>query len=207
MHTYNGLTTPADWRCRECGQSRAAHALQAGQTIEGVVIAPDRLSCPVGASAFERERHDFVAMLRIRNEARAGGYPEPSWEADGFTTAIFRPNPDVRAAAAPSGTKSTAGTAPDAAHDVAHDAAHDTAHDLTSVERGMLAACAHAPRSTPELLQKLGHQSRTRSFKNALTRLLTRGLLEMTIPQKPRSKNQRYRITEEGLLLIAPRKR
>lgn len=70
MNTYNGLTTPADWRCRECGQSRAAHALQAGQTVEGVVIAPDRLSCPVGASAFERERHDFVAMLRIRNEAR-----------------------------------------------------------------------------------------------------------------------------------------
>lgn len=41
-----------------------------------------------------------TGVKRIRDEAREGGYPEPVWEANGFTTAIFRPNPDVRAAAA-----------------------------------------------------------------------------------------------------------
>ena len=40
-----------------------------------------------------------TGVKRIRDEARGGGYPEPVWEANGFTTTIFRPNPDVRAAA------------------------------------------------------------------------------------------------------------
>ena len=47
-------------------------------------------------------RIDFIekagtGIKRIRDEARDGGYPEPAWEANGFTTAIFRPNPEARA--------------------------------------------------------------------------------------------------------------
>ncbi len=41
-----------------------------------------------------------TGIKRIRDESRRGGYPDPAWEANGFVTAIFRPNPDVRAAAA-----------------------------------------------------------------------------------------------------------
>jgi ATP-dependent DNA helicase RecG len=45
-------------------------------------------------------RIDFIekagtGVKRIRDEAREGGYPEPEWEADGFVTTIFRPNPEV----------------------------------------------------------------------------------------------------------------
>lgn len=40
-----------------------------------------------------------TGIRRIREEARLGGYPEPVFEANGFTTAIFRPSPEVRTAA------------------------------------------------------------------------------------------------------------
>jgi predicted HTH transcriptional regulator len=30
-----------------------------------------------------------TGIKRIRDEARDGGYPEPVWEANGFTTAVF----------------------------------------------------------------------------------------------------------------------
>lgn len=40
-----------------------------------------------------------TGIRRIREEARIGGYPEPVFEANGFTTAIFRPSHEVRAGA------------------------------------------------------------------------------------------------------------
>ena len=48
-----------------------------------------------------------TGIRRIRDEARAQGCPEPEFEAKGFFTAIFRPNPEVRAQAeAQEGAKS-----------------------------------------------------------------------------------------------------
>ena len=58
-----------------------------------------------------------TGVKRIRDEARAGGYPEPVWEANGFTTVIFRPKPEVRAAVEasrrPASTVQVAGQVPD----------------------------------------------------------------------------------------------
>ncbi|WP_156915759.1 AlbA family DNA-binding domain-containing protein [Desulfatirhabdium butyrativorans] len=81
----------------------------------------------------------------------------------------------------------------------AHDEAHDEAHEpMTEVEQVIMTACAHSPQSTPDLLRMLGYKSRTGNFKRALSRLLAMGLLEMTNPQKPRARNQRYRSTHSG---------
>jgi ATP-dependent DNA helicase RecG len=38
-----------------------------------------------------------TGIKRIRDEVREQGCPEPEFEANGFFTAIFRPNPEVRA--------------------------------------------------------------------------------------------------------------
>ncbi|MDL1978616.1 MAG: hypothetical protein LWX52_11070 [Deltaproteobacteria bacterium] len=38
-----------------------------------------------------------TGIRRIRDEVREQGCPEPEFETNGFFTAIFRPNPDVRA--------------------------------------------------------------------------------------------------------------
>ena len=50
-----------------------------------------------------------------------------------------------------------------------------------------------------ELMAVAGRSDRTKFRHQVLNLLLERGLLEMTIPNKPRSSKQRYRLTRAGL--------
>ena len=87
----------------------------------------------------------------------------------------------------------------------AHDEAHDEAHDhLTETELQIL-KFSIAPKSTQELLKLLGYRSRTGNYKAALYNLLSKNYIEMTIPERPRSKNQKYRLTQTGKHLIEKR--
>jgi len=63
--------------------------------------------------------------------------------------------------------------------------------------------CSESPKSTPELLQSLGYKNRTGNFKRAVSHLSEMGLLEMTIPTKPRSKKQKYRLTNKGRQVLS----
>jgi ATP-dependent DNA helicase RecG len=84
------------------------------------------------------------------------------------------------------------------AHAEAHEA-HVGAHDqLTNIEIQVLKECKDAAMGTAALLQALGYSSRTGNFKRSLTHLLKVGLLEMTIPDRPKSPLQKYRITLMG---------
>lgn len=77
--------------------------------------------------------------------------------------------------------------------------AHDEAHDLLETERSILKACQGTPQSAQELLDILGYKTRTGNFKKAMNRLLDElELLEKTLPQATRSKNQKYRLTAKG---------
>ena len=85
----------------------------------------------------------------------------------------------------------------------AHDKAHDKAHELISeIESRIMDICSQSPKSTPELLQSLGYENRTGNFKRAVRHLSEMGFLEMTIPTKPRSKKQKYQLTEKGRTLL-----
>lgn len=84
----------------------------------------------------------------------------------------------------------------------AHDEAHDKAHvELNDTETKILQACQKA-KSTPELLEILGYKSRTGNYKAALANLLDHGLIEMTLPESPRSKSQKYVLSENGVRLL-----
>lgn len=86
------------------------------------------------------------------------------------------------------------------AHDEAHEA-HDEAHDLADTDKRILEACA--AKSTPELLEILGYRTRTGNFKRAMNRLCEElKLLEPTLPDAARSKNQKYRLTPKGAALL-----
>jgi hypothetical protein len=61
-----------------------------------------------------------------------------------------------------------------------------------------LLKAAHHPCSRGELQQVVGLKDREHFRKTYLEPLLTAGWLEMTIPEKPRSRHQRYRTTESG---------
>jgi ATP-dependent DNA helicase RecG len=86
-------------------------------------------------------------------------------------------------------------------HDEAHDKAHDEAHDgeLNDTEAQILLNLATLPKTRPELASKLGVKSgRSGHLKKAIERLRSLELIELTIPDKPQSKNQKMRITTKG---------
>jgi len=58
------------------------------------------------------------------------------------------------------------------------------------------------PLSAAELSAALDLQSKTGAFKRNLQELIDRGLIEYTIPGKPTSRLQKYRLTEKGCELL-----
>ena len=69
---------------------------------------------------------------------------------------------------------------------------------LGAREVAMLRACVRESATSKELQAAAGYAGRTRSFELRLNGLLRDGLLEMTVPDKPRSPIQQYRLTDEG---------
>ncbi len=58
--------------------------------------------------------------------------------------------------------------------------------------------------SLAALLEKCGRTHRTKFQVAVVKPLLAAGLLEMTLPDKPRSFRQRYRTTRAGTSLLKP---
>jgi len=84
------------------------------------------------------------------------------------------------------------------AQDEAQEAHVEAQVDLSAIELQMISACDEGPAGSNELLNAVGYKTRTGNFKNSLSRLLELGMIEMTIPDKPRSSKQRYRLTPKG---------
>jgi ATP-dependent DNA helicase RecG len=61
---------------------------------------------------------------------------------------------------------------------------------------------ANNPISIEMLMKVAGQTNRTRFRKSILRPLLEAGLIEMTIPDKPRSSKQKYRLTKTGRELL-----
>ena len=53
-----------------------------------------------------------------------------------------------------------------------------------------------------ELMAVVGRSDRTKFRHQVLNPLIDAGLIEMTIPDKPHSSKQRYRITPAGLAVL-----
>lgn len=61
-------------------------------------------------------------------------------------------------------------------------------HDLVK----MILDFCKEERSLPEIMEKFGFDSRTSFRRKYLNSMLKNGRLKMTLPDKPRSKNQKY---------------
>ena len=83
-------------------------------------------------------------------------------------------------------------------HDTGHDAGHDTGHDKSvAAKRVQLLQYCNVERSRDEMQAFLGVSSRAHFKKTYLRPLLESGQLQMTLPDKPQSRNQKY-VTVQG---------
>lgn len=76
-----------------------------------------------------------------------------------------------------------------------------------SRDQAQVLEMAATPRSLQELMEPSGRTNRTKFRDQVLSPLLEAGLIEMTIPDKPRSPQQRYRTTPAGERLLGEGKR
>ncbi len=58
------------------------------------------------------------------------------------------------------------------------------------------------PLSKKDLLEKLGYKNLSGNIKKSFRKLLKTGMIEYTVPENQRSKQQRYQLTEKGLRSI-----
>ena len=70
----------------------------------------------------------------------------------------------------------------------------------------ILYALASAPRSANELIAHLKLRSKTGAFKRIMKELLDNGLIAYTLPDKPSSRLQKYRLTRKGQARLTPAK-
>ncbi len=158
----------------------------------------------IGAFFREIDRADELGSgMRnmMRYGRRYGGADPQLIEGDNFRMIIAVPEFRDAGEKATAQVRTKSGPSRDQVE--AHDKAHDEAHEpMTVIERKILIACESKPRSTPDLLNVLGYKTRTGNFKRSLSKLLDSGNVEMTLPEKQRSKNQQYRLTDKGRELL-----
>jgi predicted HTH transcriptional regulator len=84
----------------------------------------------------------------------------------------------------------------DSTQDNTQDSTHDITHIKPEIKR--LLTNLHGNMSRNDLLNAFNFKSTKNLRKRYLVPALEQGFIEMTIPEKPNSRNQRYRLTEKG---------
>ena len=81
-------------------------------------------------------------------------------------------------------------------HQVEHQDKHQVI--LTGIQQAVLQSIKGKPLSRKEIFSAIGITGDSRSFKRNIEPLITLGLIEMTVPEKPNSKLQKYKLTKKG---------
>lgn len=93
------------------------------------------------------------------------------------------------------GARSSSGEAP---VEASVEAPVEAPVELSQTEAKILSALADQPLSTKELLKTLGYTQKTGNYKQSIERLLKQELVAYTLPEKPNSRLQKYRLTPKG---------
>lgn len=151
---------------------------------------------------------------RMRADCVAQGAPEPllRYEPGGMwvefaNRTVERGNATQKTAEKPRektrvGPREKTPTAGNIEAQEAQVGAQEAQVELGAVEVAILRACARQPASGKELLAAAGYSSRTGHFKRGLEKLLGHELIVMTIPERPTSSLQKYRLTEKGQTVL-----
>ena len=134
-----------------------------------------------------------TGTLNILDWCKENGNPPPTWkEQAGSVYVIFLPAP------LPADEKASEVLGPKSVPSLSQVCPKSVPSDI------FISLLETAKTPTPiEALMKVAEQTnRTRFRKTILRPLLDAGLIEMTIPDKPRSSKQRYRLTAKGRKVI-----
>jgi ATP-dependent DNA helicase RecG len=122
--------------------------------------------------------------LMILNECRNRGLPEPTWESSELgVTLTFHAGKVVGTQLETTDVSSLSQVCPKSVP--------------SEVVEQMLRAAASVI-DLKSLMQTAGQRNRTRFRNTILKPLLDAGVIELTVPDKPRSSKQRYRLTPKG---------
>lgn len=83
------------------------------------------------------------------------------------------------------------------------DNADDNANDNANDNAVKILSFCKEPKSRREILSYLGLAYHTDSYKKYIEPLIEQGYLELTIPNKPKSPNQKFKLTSKGLQFIS----
>ena len=143
-----------------------------------------------------------TGVQRVFEQVAEAGLPEPIIEEvqDRVRVTIYVPSHAPQQAAA-HGTREPKGreqkpeehTYPEHTYTHSNDDRYDGRHDVV-----MMQAAANGPVHRNTLLEAAGLKPLSQNYARHVVPLLNRGLLAMTVPDKPRSKAQRYILTDEG---------
>ena len=86
------------------------------------------------------------------------------------------------------------------AYQVAYDVAYQNVPSNTAGRIFLI--LKNGPLGRPNIAKAIGVTRMARSLKLALDTLMEDGLIEYTIPEKPRSRLQKYRLTEKGRQML-----
>ena len=81
-----------------------------------------------------------------------------------------------------------------------HQDKHKDKHQvvLSDTQYAVLQSIKGTTLSRKEIFSAIGMNGDSRSFKRNIEPLITLGLIEMTVPEKPNSKLQKYKLTKKG---------
>jgi len=128
-----------------------------------------------------------TGIRRMREGARESGYPEPEFSAGSFFSAVFFPFAAIGAASTQQVPRKYPASTPQVL--------------------AILNAAASGDKAREELQAAAEIKDREHFRKQYLEALLSAGLLERTLPDKPRSPKQQYRTTPAGRAALENAKR
>ena len=152
-----------------------------GMSIEQFKAGVSRIRNPVIARIFSElglMEEWGSGYKRIQAVCKEYGYPEPKWEEMGTVLRVtFYPIQLKQGLSRDQvGTKSGL----------------SQEFSLTPEEKSILSLCQE-PQTASELMQAMNWKNRTKFRDKFIIPLLEKGLLEMTIPEKPKSSKQKYK--------------
>ena len=181
-----------------------------GMTVADMLAGVSRIRNPVIARVF-RELHLSEqwgsGVRRIFAMAQAQGLPTPSLTeiATGVRLSVMLTQ--VHTLDGAQGTHGVQGLR------LAHEATENlsaseqvgaqVSEQVDAQVQQLLALCAQEPRTKQELLAALHLSNAYLNYKRHIVPVLESGLIAMTLPDKPQSRLQRYRLTPQGRALLA----